>query len=58
MILKSILYKERFEEQITDWINKINFKKSYFNRDKLKNGSKYQREERYDTDSVATRVKY
>ena len=46
--------------QISNLINKINFKKSNFNRDKpifLKR-SKHQREERYDIACVTTRVKY
>ena len=33
---ESILFKEGNEIQITNWINKINSKKHYFNREKLK----------------------
>ena len=43
--------------QITRWINNINSKKPYFNREKPKK-SKYRREERYDIIGVATRVKH
>ena len=31
---------------LTNWINKINTKKQYYNREKLKKGSKHQRHER------------
>ena len=43
---ESILYKEGDEVQISNLINKINYKKSYFNREKRKKVSKYQKEER------------
>ena len=43
--------------QISNWINKINSKKPYFNRENLK-GIKHQREENYYIVGVETSVKY
>ena len=44
--------------QISNWFNKINSKKPYFNIWKPTKGSKYQREERCDIIIVAKRVKH
>ena len=36
----------------TNWISKINIKKSYFKREKLKKGTKHRRTERHDIKGV------
>ena len=46
--LENSLYNIKDEILLTNWINKINPKKQYYNKEKLKKGSKHQRHERYD----------
>ena len=43
---------------LTNWITKINIKKSYLKWDKPKKGTKHQRNERPDIKGVITKVKH
>ena len=43
---------------LTNWINNVNPKKQYYNREKLKKGSKHQRHERYDMKGIITKIKH
>ena len=56
--LENSLYKINDEILLMNWINKINLKKQYYNREKLKKGSKHQRHERYDMKGVITKIKH
>ena len=56
--LENSLYKINDEILLTNWINKINPKKQYYNREKLKKGSKHQRYERYDMKGIITKIKH
>ena len=54
--LESILYKEEDEVQIANWINKINSRNPYFNREKPK--KEVSKRRKNDIVDVATRVKH
>ena len=56
--LENILYKINDEILLTNWINKINPKKQFYNREKLKKGNKHQRHERYNMKGVITKIKH
>ena len=51
-------YNEGDVVLLASWISKINIKKPYFKREKLKKGTKHQRTERHGIKGIVTKVKH